>query len=101
MTQLLCRCRVEDFEKWKAVFDSHAELHREAGLTLTNMWRSISEPDDVFFVFKVKDLELAKAFMNSPDSVEAGEVSGVLDGEYYFADSTPIYQTNRFVRNPG
>jgi hypothetical protein len=49
----------------------------------------------------VKDLELAKAFMNSPDSVEAGEVSGVLDGEYYFADSTPIYQTNRFVRNPG
>jgi hypothetical protein len=50
MTQLLCRCRVEDFEKWKAVFDSHAELHREAGLTLTNMWRSISEPDNVFFV---------------------------------------------------
>jgi len=32
MIVMLCRNRVTDFSKWKAVFDSHAQAHRAAGL---------------------------------------------------------------------
>ena len=30
MTYMLCRNRVKDFARWKAVFSSHADAHREA-----------------------------------------------------------------------
>ena len=34
MTYMLVRNRVADFAKWKAVFDSHSEAHKEAGFRL-------------------------------------------------------------------
>jgi hypothetical protein len=88
---MLCRNRVSDFSKWKSVFDSHAEAHRDAGLRLVNLWRSIEEPANIFFVLEVEDLDRAREFINSPDSARAGEESGVVDGEYHFVESAPGY----------
>jgi hypothetical protein len=87
MIVMLCRNRVEDFEKWKAVFDSHLEAQDEAGLRFQTMWRDLDDPDNVFFLFEVLDIAKAKAFVESPESEEAGEVSGVIDGEIHFLAS--------------
>lgn len=84
MIHLFCRNKVADFGKWKRVFDSHAPVHREAGLKLEHFWRGLEDPNNVFFVFNVTDLEKAKAFISAPESKEARESSGVIDGEYYF-----------------
>lgn len=84
MLIMLCRNRVQDFEKWKSVFDSHTQFHTDAGLTLLNLWRDISEPNNVFFIFKVSNHNKALEFINSPSSVEAGRVSGVIDGFVHF-----------------
>jgi len=84
---MLCRNRVSDFSKWKVVFDSHAEAHRDAGLRLVNLWRSIEEPTNIFFVLEVDDLNMAREFINSPDSARAGEEAGVVEGEYYFVEN--------------
>lgn len=81
---LLCRNRVADFRKWKAVFDSHASAQREAGLRLVHLWRDVDEPNNVFFLFEVDDEKKARAFLNDPAAAEAGRASGVLDGEYHF-----------------
>ena len=89
MKTLLCRNRVQDYSRWKKVFDSHTDAHRSVGLQLMGLWRSLEEPNNVFFLFEVTDVEEARAFLNDPESAEAGEVSGVLDGEYYFLESTP------------
>lgn len=86
MIALLCRNLVEDYSKWKSVFDSHASAHREAGLLLQDLWRSVENPNNVFFLFEVKDMDKAGEFMSDPDSAEAGKVSGVLEGEYYFLE---------------
>ena len=91
MKTLLCRTRVSEFSKWKAVFDSHAEAHRDAGLHLEHIWRSLEEPNNIFFLFEVTDVEAANAFLHSPESAEAGDASGVLDGEYHFLESAPGY----------
>jgi hypothetical protein len=32
MIVISCRNRIADIPKWKAVFDSHAQVHRAAGL---------------------------------------------------------------------
>lgn len=91
MTYMLCRNRVEDFAKWKIVFDSHPEAHQAAGMRLVGMWRGIEDPNNVFFTFEIASVDRAKEFINDPDSARAGEVSGVIDGEVYFAESVPGY----------
>ena len=92
MYVMLCRNRLADFPKWKAVFDSHAPSHRAAGLVLTNLWRDIEDPNNVFFVFEVSNLDRARAFINDPSSAEIGRTAGVLDGEYHFLKTSDGYQ---------
>jgi hypothetical protein len=91
MIVMLCRNRVADFPKWKAVFDSHAQAHRAAGLRLRDLWRNLQEPNNVFFVFEVESLDKARAFVSDPAAAGAGKTSGVLDGEYHFLQSSPGY----------
>ena len=41
MTYLPCRNRVSDFARRTAVFMSHPQAHRDAGLVLVNLWRGV------------------------------------------------------------
>jgi hypothetical protein len=91
MTYMLCRNRVADYARWKAVFASHAETHREAGLRLAHIWRGTEEPDNVFFVFEVASLEKAREFVGDPEAARAGAASGVVDGEYHFVEDVGGY----------
>ena len=84
MILLFCRNRVADYSAWKAVFDLHAPESDEAGLTLTNLWRDIEDPNNVFFVFDVANVDRARAFINDPKGAEVGRAAGVVEGEYHF-----------------
>jgi len=90
MTALFCRNRVADFSAWKAVFDAHAPAHLAAGLSLTNLWRDIEDPNTVFFVFDVANLERARAFISDPAGADAGRLAGVLEGEFHFLTSALV-----------
>ena len=91
MTNLLCRNRVSDFSRWNAVFASHAQAHRDAGLQLRGLWRAVEDPDNVFFLFEVTDEGLARSFISNPAAAEAAAASGVLEGEYHFLESVAAY----------
>jgi hypothetical protein len=84
MIYMLCRNRVADFSRWNAVFASHEAAHQEAGLRLVHIWRSVEEPNNVFFLFEVASMEKAREFIGDPEAAKAGEASGVIDGEYHF-----------------
>lgn len=83
---MLCRNRVQNFATWQAVISSHEEAHRAAGLKLIQMWRSVEDSSNVFFVFEVKDIGKARTFINTPEAAAAGQESGVVDGEYHFIE---------------
>ena len=87
MTYMLCRNRVADYSKWKAVFDSNAEAGRGAGLKLVNLRRAVDEPNNVFFMFEVANMDSAREFISNPEAAESGKVSGVVDGEMHFVES--------------
>jgi hypothetical protein len=91
MLVMLCRNRVAEFSKWKAVFDTHAQAHRAAGLRLRELWRERMEPNNVFFLFEVTNLERAQAFIGDSAASETGRISGVLDGEYHFLVTSAGY----------
>lgn len=84
MIRILCRNKVADFDKWKAVFDSHSKAHKQAGLILEHHWRALDDANNVFFLFRVEDIAKAKAFISSPDAASAGKESGVLESDYWF-----------------
>jgi hypothetical protein len=86
MIRMICRNEVEDFAKWKSVFDSHSDAHREAGLSLEHLWRGLEDANEVFFIFAVADIAKARAFVSAPDAKEAGRRSGVRDGNYWFVE---------------
>ena len=91
MTYMLCRNRLVDFARWKRVFDSHAAAHRAAGLNLLHLWRSLDDPNNAFFLFEVKSIEKARAFIRAPEAAEAGRASGVIDGEMHFLEEIDKY----------
>jgi hypothetical protein len=91
MIYMLCRNRVADYSRWKAVLASHAQAHRDAGLQLVKIWRALDDPNNVFFLFEVASIEKAKAFISNPEAAQAGQSSGVLDGEYHFVEDAGHY----------
>jgi hypothetical protein len=91
MTYMLCRNRVADFPRWKAVFASHQAAHLDAGLRLVNLWREMEEPENVFFLFEVASLDQARSFIGNPEAAKAAEASGVIDGEYHFVEDAGSY----------
>ena len=91
MTYMLCRNRVVDFPRWKAVFASHAAAHQDAGLRLMHLWRSVEDPHNVFFLFEVASMARARAFISDPEAAKAAQSSSVLDGEYHFLEDAGGY----------
>lgn len=91
MTYMLCYNKVEEFGKWKEVFDSHKSAHRQAGLHLYKLWQDVSDPNSVFFIFSIDDLDKANEFLNSPHSAQAGKDAGVVEGYFHFVKEIEIY----------
>ena len=88
--QMLVRNRVEDFSKWRESFLSDSAAAAEYGVTLSRLWQSVDDPNNVFFVLDIADVDRANAFMARPESQEMGVKSGVIDGEFHYIESVPI-----------
>ena len=87
--QMLVRNKVEDFSKWRALFFSDSAAAAEYGLTLRSLWQSVVDPNNVFFILDVADVDRANAFMARPESQEMGIKSGVIDGEFHYIEPVP------------
>ena len=79
MHHLFCRNKVADFAQWKEVFDSHAQAQREAGLHVKHVWRGLDDPQEVFMLFEVTDLDKARAFVTAPKVPKAQQQAGVVE----------------------
>ena len=90
MTYMLCHNHVSDFSKWKAVFDSHGDAHRNAGLVLRHIWRDVEDPNEIFFLFEVESIEKANGFIHSEESAKAGAEAGVIDGKYHYVEDVEV-----------
>jgi hypothetical protein len=87
--QLLVRNRVRDFSTWHAYFEQDSAAATEHGLTLVRLWQSAEDPNDVWFLLNVEDVDAANTFMARPESQEIGIKSGVIDGEFHYLEDFP------------
>ncbi len=89
--ELLVRNKVADYGRWRRLFDEQGEAARAAGLSLRQLWRSVDDPNDVFFLFEVEDRGRAEAFMHAPEAAAVGQAAGVVDGEYNFLNTEGVH----------
>ena len=82
--QLLVRNKVKDFSTWYAYFKADSDAGAEYGLALRLLWQAAEDPNDVFFLLDIEDIDRANAFMSRPESQDIGVKAGVIDGEFHF-----------------
>ena len=78
MTYMLCKHRVHDSERWPGFLTSHAEAQKRAGLHLLHLLRGTYDPNVIVYLFKVDNINSARAFTEAPEASKAGEESGVI-----------------------
>lgn len=84
---LLVRHKVADFVRWREVFESHKNAHKEAGMELQHLWRNVEKPDEVVLLYEVEDAEKAREFVYSSEVPDAQNASGVIDEpDIYFLE---------------
>jgi len=86
MKRMLCTNKVKDYDLWKPIFDENSAAAQQAGLELENLWRDMEDSNQVFFILKVHDVDAARKFISDPAAAEAGQRSGVIDGECWFVE---------------
>ena len=78
--------KVKDFDAWLKVFDNEgAEIRMKDGIEDGVLAHGIDDPNFVYLVFKISDIEIAKAAMNNPARQKLMKESGVIGKpEMYF-----------------
>jgi uncharacterized protein (DUF1330 family) len=87
MPYILIRHKVEDYSKWRPVFDEHGAARKAIGSKGGYLLRNTDDPNEVVMLIEVDDLEKARQFVQSEDLRQAMERSGVADQpDVYFLD---------------
>jgi heme-degrading monooxygenase HmoA len=79
MPYTLIRHKVEDYERWKPVFDEHAAVRQESGSKGGRLFRNADDPNETFILFEWDDLDKARQFYRSDELRETMQRAGVAD----------------------
>lgn len=77
MSYVLVRITVEDFEKWKTVFEQAASLRQSYGSKGVRIFRSVDTPNEAVIVGEYQDLERARQLFQSEEFRAAIQRAGV------------------------
>ncbi len=87
MPYILVRHKVEDYAKWKHVFDEHGASRKANGSKGGLLLRNADNPNEVVILLEWDDLAKARQFVQSQDLRAAMERAGVADQpDIYFLD---------------
>jgi quinol monooxygenase YgiN len=78
MATFIVHHTVEDYAKWKPVFDQHAATRKAAGSKGGTLYRSADNPNELLIVWEWDSLANARKFSESPDLREVMQKAGVV-----------------------
>lgn len=77
MSYVLVRHRVEDYEKWKSVFDEQQELRRAEGEQSLKIYQTTKDPNELIILMHWDNLENARHYFNSDSTLASFTEAGV------------------------
>ena len=69
--------RVADYDAWRKVYDSVAQIQTDGGVTQESVYRMADDPDNVLVLHYFNDVDTAKEFFANPDLKNAMQRGGV------------------------
>jgi heme-degrading monooxygenase HmoA len=88
MPYLLIRHKVEDYAKWKPLFDEHGATRQANGSRGGQLFRNANDPNELVILFDWDDLEQARQFVQSEDLRQVMQRAGVADQpDLYFLEA--------------
>ncbi len=79
MVYFLVRSKVEDYAKWKAVFDEMGTARKSLGSKGGYIFHNADDPHEVVVLLEFEDKKSARKFAQSSDLKEAMKRAGVSD----------------------
>jgi quinol monooxygenase YgiN len=87
MPYVLVRHKIEDYARWKPVFDEHAATRRTGGSRGGLLFRNAHDPNEILVIFEWNNLDNLQKFVQSPDLAAAMQRAGVIDRpDIYFLE---------------
>jgi heme-degrading monooxygenase HmoA len=88
MPYLLVRLKVEDYQRWKPVFDhDHGTTRERSGSKEGWILRNVEDPNELLILLEWDSVENARRFANADDLREAMQRAGVADQpDVYFLE---------------
>ena len=78
MTYIYVRQNVEDYAKWKGVFDNHAATRQTDGATdEVYVMHNVDDPNEITVILGWNDVAKARAYTQSASLKEAMQKAGV------------------------
>ena len=77
-TTLFVRHKVQDYSKWRKIYDAFRDEQQEGGVVDEVVYQTAGEPNDVTVTHEFATLEQAQAFVNHPQLKEAMAEAGVV-----------------------
>ena len=77
MAHLLVHHHVEDYKKWRPLFNEHGKVRSEQGSKSGIIFRSANDPNEIFALFEWDSVENAKKFAQSDSLKETMKKAGV------------------------
>jgi hypothetical protein len=89
MPYLLIRHKVEDYAKWKPVFDDHGSTREAAGSKGGYVFRNANDGNEIVILLEIDDIDRCRQLVESEDLKEAMQRSGVADAPdvYYLEEA--------------
>jgi heme-degrading monooxygenase HmoA len=78
MPYTLVRITVEDFDKWKLVFEEAAALRQSYGSVGVQVFRVVDKPNEVVLVGEYENLEHARQLFQSQEFREVTKRAGLV-----------------------
>ena len=87
MPYLLIRHKVQDYAKWKPVFDEYDATRKASGYRGHQLFRNANDPNETVFIGQWDDLEQMRQFAHSEWLRQAMQRAGVADQpDIYFLE---------------
>jgi quinol monooxygenase YgiN len=87
MPYLVIRHTVEDYARWKPLFDQHCVTRQNNGCRGGQLFRNANSPNELVILFEWDNLEKARQFSQSSDLREIMRRAGVIgQPDIYFLE---------------
>lgn len=78
MPYLMVRSKIEEYAKWRPVFDGHSAARIASGCIGTRVFRNSDNPNEVIVLAEWDEMAKARQFTQSQDMRQAMQRAGVV-----------------------